>query len=199
MNILNLNLGGIRNTFASFNLINISLNNKISEENLNQVEENKIPIPIEKQAYKDAKTVLAGNATKLIEAIVDDVVVYLFLGKEKQSYSAWNTLIPVVLEKSTQRIHQYGPGCFALEGSGGGLSNTSSLLHYLKLHKEKGFSVQVLPFVIDESCLHDFEYADSGIGLTELKVEATQLSLYRKREFVYIHDKLERLKIEYGI
>jgi hypothetical protein len=199
MNILNINLGGIRNTLASFNFINVSFGGKSSEEKLNKVEVNKAPIPVEKRVYKDAKTVLAGSATKLIENIADDVVVYLFLGKEKQSYSAWNTLIPVVLEKSTQRIHQYGSGRFALEGSGGGLSNTTSLLHYLKLHKEKGFSVQVLPFVIDESCLHDFEYADSGIGLAELKAEATQLSLYRKREFIYIHDKLESLMIEYKI
>ncbi|MGY0425694.1 MAG: hypothetical protein ACWIPI_02545, partial [Polaribacter sp.] len=119
--MINLNYNGIKNTLSPFNLFNIfiNINRGVNKKCPELIIENESATPIEeKPIFKDYKTTLGGWNIDLIDKINENVIVYFFIQKTKDS-SAWNLVAPVILEKSTGKINQYGLGYFALEGSGG--------------------------------------------------------------------------------
>ena len=198
--MVNLSYNGIKNTIASFNLFSISINRGKNEGEI-QLEEkegkelhvaNKIP------EFMDNKTTLGGWNINLVNKISDDIIVYFFIQKEK-SYSSWNLVAPVILEKSTGKIYQYGLGYFALEGCGGGLRNTKSIIYNLKRHMEKGFQVSIIPKVVDNALLRSFEYVDSGTRLSDLLEKSTDLISYRKDTFEMIYKQYQELLDKNGI
>ena len=188
--MINLNYNGIKNTMASFIFLNINIGKKTENK---KVVENKVPekiITLHKP--KDYKTTLGGTKINLIDKMIGDLSVYLFIEKEKKN-SSWNMVVPVIIEKNTNKMYQYKKGCFALEGSGGGLSNTSSIIRYLKLHTEKGYNVSIAPKVTENKLLNDFDFIDSQINLDTLIEKSTDLILYRKNEFKWIYSQYEKL------
>src|SRR5690606_7222639 len=128
----------------------------------------------------------------------DDLIVYLFIQKERK-FSTWNLVAPIILEKSTGKINQYGLGYFALQGTGGGLSNTSSILFLLKNHKNKGFKVSILPKIVDSELLGNYEYVDSGVKLSDLIENSFDLISYRKEPFDWIYKRYIELLQKYDL
>ena len=194
--MINLNYNGIKNTMASFSLLNINIGKKTENK---KVVKNKIPekiITLDKP--KDYKTTLGRTEIELIDKMIGDLSVYLFIEKEKE-HSFWNMVVPVIIEKNTNKMYQYKNGCFALEGSGGGLSNTSSIIRYLKLHTEKGYNVSIAPKIIENKLLNAFNFIDSEINLDALIEKSTDLILYRKNEFEWIYSQYEELINEFKL
>ncbi|KFF11149.1 hypothetical protein [Flavobacterium hydatis] len=188
--MINLNLNGISNTLNENNFLNVSVNlNRKKEE---ETVEPAIPIVIETPTFKDRKTTLETSDIELIKKIKDDVIVYLFIQKEKD-YSAWSSIAPVIIEKGSGKTYQYRSINFALEGAGGGLSSTSSLFYYLRKHIEKGFQVLIAPKVTDNSLMKAFEYVDSGVKLNDLLDKSIDLHSYRKHSFEYIYQQYQEL------
>ncbi|MCL6220418.1 hypothetical protein [Zunongwangia pacifica] len=195
--MINLNYNGIKNTLSS--VFNIPIDRGLNKENSELEMENESIIEIEdKPIFKDYKTTLGGWNIDLIDKINDNVIVYFFIQKTKDS-SAWNLVAPVILEKSTGKINQYGLGYFALEGSGGGLSNMSSIMFYLKKHREKGYEVSLLPKIVENKLLSDYEFVDSGIKLTDLTENSIDLINYRKESFKWIYKQYNELLSKYEL
>ncbi|MGB3468645.1 MAG: hypothetical protein WBA74_25395 [Cyclobacteriaceae bacterium] len=192
--MINFSFNGIKNSMFSFTFFNFSItsgNEKKPEvqrvENIAEepcrLSENE-PSPKE---FTDYKTTLCRWDIKLIDEVEDDVTLYLFIQKRTEKISSWNLITPVVLENTTGKISQFDSGCFALQGSGGGLSNTRLLMYYLQLHREKGFKVYVVPKVVDNQLLDSFEYTDSGTTLSDILHNSTDLINYQKNQFKWIY------------
>lgn len=135
---------------VSFNLFNIKINlNKkdlsSKESNMiNDVEEIKLqPYDI----YKEYKTLLGGSEVDKILNFKEDVNAYLFICKETRS-SAWHLVTPIIQGVNSKKVLQYRRGCFALQGCGGGLSCTKSLIFYLRKIVEEGYQVNYIPKII---------------------------------------------------
>lgn len=196
--MIKFDFSGIKNTLMSNTLLSFSFNFNRTKKDDNIVVKNDAVIE-EVKKYTDYKTTLYGDEIDVVGKINDDIIVYLFIEKEKDS-SAWNLVVPVIIEKSTNRIIQFGSGWFALEGCGGGLGNTSSLIYNLKKHIEKGYKVSILPKVVDNKLLYDYEYCDSNINLSDLLENSIDLINYRKDAFKWIYKQyqeiLQKHKIE---
>ena len=198
--MISINFNNIKNTLASFSIFSISINRGENKKNDEPKEEIELKIIEEKQKLRfiDYKTTLGRSGIDLIEKIDDDILVYFFIQKDKDS-SAWNLVVPVILEKSTGKINQFGQGYFALEGSGGGLSNTDSIMYHLKNHKERGYRVSIIPKVVDNKLLDDFEYVDSNVKLSNLIENSIDLINYRKNSFEWIFRKYAELMRKYKL
>jgi len=194
--MINLNYNGIKNTLISFSLLNINIGKKVENKKVveNKISENNIIL----HNPKDYKTTLGGTKINLIDKMIGNLSVYLFIEKEKEN-NFWNMVVPVIIEKNTNKMYQYKNGCFALEGSGGGLSNTSSIIRYLKLHTEKGYNVSIAPKVIENELLNNFNFIDSQVNLDTLIEKSTDLILYRKNEFEWIYFQYEKLISEFKL
>lgn len=189
--MIKFDFSGIKNTLMSNTLLSFSFNfNRAKKDEAIAVNNDVVIEEVKK--YTDYKTTLYGDEIDIVGKINDDIIVYLFIEKEKDS-SAWNLVVPVIIEKSTNRIIQFGSGWFALEGCGGGLGNTSSLIYNLKKHIEKGYKVSILPKVIDNKLLYDYEYCDSNINLSDLLENSIDLINYRKDAFKWIYKQYQEL------
>jgi len=187
---------GIDTTIFPFNLINISINinkngSKTEFDNLN------IPLNIEPTKHQliDNKTTLGGWEINKISHINSDINVYLFIEKEKDR-SAWNLIAPVIQEKDTNKIYQYGLEYFALEGCGGGIHNTKDMIYLLKELSRKGIQVNIIPKVVANDLIHEFEYADSGVTLSDLIEKSIDLVNYRKGSFEWIYKQYNEIMNE---
>jgi hypothetical protein len=196
--MINLSYNTQKNTFGSINLINISISRGKAEKKADLKIENKLDPIVEKPSLKDYKTLLGRSDIELIDKINDNVIVYLFIQKSKSS-SEWNLVAPIIWEKSTGKISQFGLGDFALEGCGGGIKNTNYILCLLKKHCEKGFNVSLLPKVIDNELLISFEFVDSGTKLIDLIDKSIDLINYRKDAFKWIFKQYSELTFKYGL
>lgn len=201
MNFISISFDAIKNTLMSINLVSFSFNfgKKIKADDSIVIKNNNHLEAIEKQIYSDYKTTLGRSSIKLIDGIKNDLIVYLFLEKEKAEGIAWNLAVPVVVENLTEKSYQFDLGCFALEGSGGGLWSTSLLLNSLKKHSEKGYKVSVVPKVIPNKFLRDFQYFDSGLKINNLLENSIDLINYRKGSFIWIYKKYQELMDEYQL
>lgn len=193
-----ISFNGIKNTIASFNLINIHLNN--SSENRTVIENspsdgNKNQEITEVKEYVDYKSSLGGWSFHLISKMDGELMVYLFIQKHKNlSMSAWNLVCPIIIEKNTQKEYYFGLGCFALEGIGGGIGKTETLLKHLEKHRNKGNKVYILPKVIDNELLDSYGYLDSGLKLTDLIDNSVDLVNYQSKEFEHIYSNFLELE-----
>lgn len=189
--MIKFDFSGIKNTLMSNALLSFNFNFNKAKNNDAITVNNDVDIK-EVKKYVDYKTTLYGNEVDIVGKINDDIIVYLLIEKEKDS-SAWNLVVPIIVEKSTNRITQFGSGWFALEGSGGGLGNTSSLIYYLRKHIEKGYKVSILPKVVDNKLLFDYEYCDSNIKLSDLLENSIDLINYQKDSFKWIYKQYQEL------
>jgi hypothetical protein len=180
----------VKNSILSFTFFNLSNNfNKKEKSKILNLESTET---IDRINFTESKTTLSTNQFHLIDNINDNVIVYLFIQKDKKS-SAWNLIAPIVEEKRTGKIFQFALGYFALQGSGGGISNICSLFSHLRNLKERGFKVDILPKIADTSLINDFEYIDSGIKLQDLLNDSIDLINYRKEKFSEIYKEYIRL------
>jgi len=180
----------VKNSILSFTFFNLSNNfNKKEKSKILNLESTET---IDRINFTESKTTLSTNQFHLIDNINDNVIVYLFIQKDKKS-SAWNLIAPIVEEKRTGKIFQFALGYFALQGSGGGISNLCSLFSHLRNLKERGFKVDILPKIADTSLINDFEYIDSGIKLQDLLNDSIDLINYRKEKFSEIYKEYIRL------
>lgn len=180
----------VKNSILSFTFFNLSNNfNKKEKSKILNLESTET---IDRINFTESKTTLSTNQFHLIDNINDNVIVYLFIQKDKKS-SAWNLIAPIVEEKRTGKIFQFALGYFALQGSGGGISNICSLFSHLRNLKERGFKVDILPKIADTSLINDFEYIDSGIKLQDLLNDSIDLINFRKEKFSEIYKEYIRL------
>lgn len=190
------NFSQLKNTLNSFNIFNISfsLNKvlKVDETNNDKFVDNKEEI-IQLPIYKDYKTTLDGGYINLIQNLDKDILIYLFIEKERIN-GAWNLVAPIVISQDTNEVLlQYGLHYFALQGCGGGHNNTKSLLYHAKKLQDKGYKVQIYPKVVKSKLISDFEYWDSEVNLNNLKNNSIHLFNYRKDIFESIYSTYIRL------
>lgn len=195
--MIKFDFGGIKNSLMSNTLLSLSFNfNRARKANAVVVNDDVVVEKVKK--YIGYKTTLYGDEIDVVGKISDDIIVYLFIEKEKD-ISAWNLVVPVIIEKSTNRITQFGSGWFALEGCGGGLGNTSSLIYNLRKHIEKGYKVSILPKVVENKLLYDYEYCDSNIKLSDLLENSIDLINYQKDVFKWIYQQYQELLQKHNI
>lgn len=193
--MINIDFNGFKEVFFSPSLINISFNiNKKSKEEIIHKSEDIIV----KKEYCDYKTTLGGWGLNEIKKFNEDITVYLFIQKFKTS-SAWNLVAPFVQGDRTNKNIQYGLGYFALEGLGGGIGNTDMLMFHLHNHKKKNYKVNIIPLVIENELLSDFEFVDSGVTLSNLLENSIPLINYRKDSFDWIYNQYNKLIDEYEL
>lgn len=190
------NFSQLKNTLNSFNIFNISfsLNKvlKVDETNNDKLVDN-IEEIIQLPIYKDYKTTLDGGYINLIQNLNKDILIYLFIEKERK-HGAWNLVAPIVISQDTNEVLlQYGLHYFALQGCGGGLNNTKSILYHAKKLQDKGYKVQIYPKVVKSKLISDFEYWDSEVNLNDLKNNSIHLFNYRKDIFESIYSTYIRL------
>lgn len=193
--MINVNFNGIKEVFFSSSLINISINvNKKSKDEITS----KMNEVVIKKEYSDYKTTLGGWGLREIKKFSEDVTVYLFIQKFKTS-SAWNLVAPLVQGDKTKKTIQFGLGYFALEGLGGGIGNTDMLMYHLYNHKKKGYNVNIIPLIIENELLSNFEFVDSGVTLSNLLENSIPLINYRKDSFNWIYNQYNKLIDEYEL
>jgi len=179
-------------------MFNISLNFDKSKNNIQL--ENNLNLEPEIEEFvkmeRDYKTTLSGSSLELIQSFNEDVIIYLFIQKETES-GAWNLVAPIVKGVKTNKIFQFGLGYFALQGSGGGLNNTDSLFYYSKKLKEKGYNIDIIPKVISNELISDFEYWDTELTLNDLDEKSLHLYNYSKGKFNSIICEYNRLNDKY--
>ncbi|MCC9074377.1 hypothetical protein LNQ49_22545 [Flavobacterium sp. F-65] len=61
------------------------------------------------------------------------------------------------------------------------------------------FNVFIASKIVDNALLTGFEYADSGIKLSDLLEESIDLHNYRKDSFVWIYKQYQELIIKYKL
>ncbi|MFS4494707.1 hypothetical protein [Maribacter sp. 2308TA10-17] len=194
------NFSGFSQSMSTINIFNFPSGKKPDFKNRNA----EVIIETERGQeivrYNDFKTLYGYSGLKLINSMNYDLTVYLLIEKETIG-SAWNLVAPVILENSTMKITQFNLGAFALQGSGGGLSNTSSLFHKLRDYEMRGYKVSVVPKLVDSEILSNFQFADSGLRLMDLieHPKTIDLANYRKDQFAEIHETYVELTEDYGL
>ncbi len=88
-------------------------------------------------------------------------------------------------------------GYFGLQGSGGGMNSTDSLFYHSKKLKEKGYNVNIIPKVIENKLIHDFEYFDNNLTINDLYLKSIHLFNYSKGKHSSIKDEFNRLNQKY--
>jgi hypothetical protein len=190
--MLKFNLNGITYSFTLFNGVSISINKgKENSEPLNAIPVEEVRASEKK--LNDRKSLLEGWQTYEVNQLSNDLNAYLFIQKQTQSYSAWNLVVPVIQEKETNRVFQFGTGYFALEGRGGGLGNTDTLIGRLMHLSEKGIKVNIIPRVVDAELLQQFEYLDSGVKLSDLIENSIDLINYKHGKFEWIYKNFRKI------
>jgi len=194
--MIHINFNGIKTTLASltFFSLNISFSNNSSEKE--KFEE--LPEKMMKPIFKIKKTTLCSSRVSQIQQFKDDLNVYFFVGEEKE-LNSWNLVSPILEEKSSGRITQYGLGQFALEGCGGGLNRTDSIMYQLKNQKDKGYQIHMRPLIVDNELLRNFEFIDSGTKLSDLINNSTDLDLYSKESFKWIHNQYRVMVLKHDL
>jgi hypothetical protein len=195
INLVNVN-AGIDASLVNVNLVNATISKKDNEKYSSPSISNDDG-DTKKPKHVDYKTTLGSWGINEIDKITDDVNTYFFIQKNKES-SSWNLVAPIVFEKSTKRIIQYGLGYFALEGFGGGLNNTKQLISKLMSIRSKGIKVNFIPRVIDNELIRAFQYVDSNVTLDNLIDRSTDLLSYDKREFIYIRKTYDEIMKDYN-
>lgn len=187
-------INGVKNSLYSFTFFNISTNFR-KKENSEVLNLETIEI-VDEVTFTEPKTTLSTKHFDLLNKINGNVIVYLFIQKER---STWNLISPIVKEKETGKFFQFSLGDFALQGTGGGLSNMCSLFSYLKKLKDRGGQVDILPKITENSLMRDFEYFDSGIQLQDLIDCSIDLINYRKDSFLWIYQEYQRLLVKHKL
>ena len=187
------NFTAVKNTLFSINFFG-SLSNVDKKKNTCKFEPSSDSDSEESKPIKltDHKTTLNGYSFNYIKEINKDIVVFIFIQKEKE-YSSRHIVAPLIKECITRRTIQFNLCTFSLEGIGGGLGKTETLFHFLKLHFDKGFKVSVIPKVVNSQILNDFQYFDSGLKYQDLVDSSIDLVNYRKGSLEYVFRQYSKL------
>ena len=136
--MFNFNISQIANSFSIFSF-NYSVKKEIESPKKEQIQKKEDNESVSDK--RDYKTTMSGSKIELIGKLNEDIVIYLFIQKEKENGISWNLVVPIVKCLTSNTILQYGLGFFALQGSGGGLNSTNSIFISAKKLKEKGYNV----------------------------------------------------------
>ena len=186
--MFNFNISQIANSFSIFSF-NYSVKKEIESPKKEQIQKKEDNESVSDK--RDYKTTMSGSKIELIEKLEEDIVIYLFIQKEKENGISWNLVVPIVKCLTSNTILQYGLGFFALQGSGGGLNSTNSIFISAKKLKEKGYNVIFSPRVIkNNQLLKEFEYCDNNLTLDDLDKNSIPLCNYLINDtFVSIYKK----------
>lgn len=194
--MISFSLNQLKNTINSFNIFNISINLDKSKNDINLKENIIIEEKVKEPIKRDHKTTLSGLNLDLIENFNEDVIIYLFIQKQVDS-STWNLIAPIIRGIKTNKLIQFVLGYFGLQGSGGGMNSTDSLFYHSKKLKEKGYNVNIIPKVIENKLIHDFEYFDNNLTINDLHLKSIHLFNYSKGKHSSIKDEFNRLNQKY--
>lgn len=186
--MFNFNISQIANSFSIFSF-NYSVKKEIESQKKEQIQKKEDNESVSDK--RDYKTTMSGSKIELIGRLNEDIVIYLFIQKEKENGISWNLVVPIVKCLTSNTILQYGLGFFALQGSGGGLNSTNSIFISAKKLKEKGYNVIFSPRVIkNNQLLKEFEYCDNNLTLDDLDKNSIPLCNYLiKDTFISIYKK----------
>lgn len=186
--MFNFNISQIANSFSIFSF-NYSVKKEIESQKKEQIQKKEDNESVSDK--RDYKTTMSGSKIELIGRLNEDIVIYLFIQKEKENGISWNLVVPIVKCLTSNTILQYGLGFFALQGSGGGLNSTNSIFISAKKLKEKGYNVIFSPRVIkNNQLLKEFEYCDNNLTLDDLDKNSIPLCNYLINDtFVSIYKK----------
>lgn len=186
--MFNFNISQIANSFSIFSF-NYSLKKEIESQKKEQIQKKEDNESVSDK--RDYKTTMSGSKIELIGKLNEDIVIYLFIQKEKENGISWNLVAPIVKCLTSNTILQYGLGFFALQGSGGGINSTNSIFISAKRLKEKGYNVIFSPRVIkNNQLLKEFEYCDNNLTLDDLDKNSIPLCNYLINDtFISIYKK----------
>jgi hypothetical protein len=186
--MFNFNISQIANSFSIFSF-NYSVKKEIESQKKEQIQKKEDNESVSDK--RDYKTTMSGSKIELIGRLNEDIVIYLFIQKEKENGISWNLVVPIVKCLTSNTILQYGLGFFALQGSGGGLNSTNSIFISAKKLKEKGYNVIFSPRVIkNNQLLKEFEYCDNNLTLDDLDKNSIPLCNYLINDtFISIYKK----------
>ena len=186
--MFNFNISQIANSFSIFSF-NYSVKKEIESQKKEQIQKKEDNESVSDK--RDYKTTMSGSKIELIGRLNEDIVIYLFIQKEKENGISWNLVVPIVKCLTSNTILQYGLGFFALQGSGGGLNSTNSIFISAKKLKEKGYNVIFSPRVIKKNqLLKEFEYCDNNLTLDDLDKNSIPLCNYLINDtFISIYKK----------
>ena len=171
--MFNFNISQIANSFSIFSF-NYSVKKEIESPKKEQIQKKEDNESVSDK--RDYKTTMSGSKIELIGKLNEDIVIYLFIQKEKENGISWNLVVPIVKCLTSNTILQYGLGFFALQGSGGGLNSTNSI-----------FSPRVIK---NNQLLKEFEYCDNNLTLDDLDKNSIPLCNYLINDtFVSIYKK----------
>jgi hypothetical protein len=188
--MFNFNISQIANSFSIFSF-NYSVKKEIESQKKEQIQKKEDNESVSHK--RDYKTTMSGSKIELIGKLNEDIVIYLFIQKEKENGISWNLVVPIVKCLTSNTILQYGLGFFALQGSGGGLNSTNSIFISAKKLKEKGYNVIFSPRVIkNNQLLKEFEYCDNNLTLDDLDKNSIPLCNY------LINDTFESIYKKYN-
>ena len=174
--MFNLDISQITNSFSIFSF-NYSTKKEIVSQKIEQIQKEEDKKSISDK--RDYKTTMSGSKIELIEKLEEDIVIYLFIQKEKENGISWNLIAPIVKCLTSNTILQYGLGFFALQGSGGGLNSTNNVI----------FSPRVIK---NNHLLKEFEYCDNNLTLDDLDKNSISLCNY------LINDTFESIYKKYN-
>lgn len=186
--MFNFNISQIANSFSIFSF-NYSVKKEIESQKKEQIQKKEDNESVSDK--RDYKTTMSGSKIELIGRLNEDIVIYLFIQKEKENGISWNLVVPIVKCLTSNTILQYGLGFFALQGSEGGLNSTNSIFISAKKLKEKGYNVIFSPRVIkNNQLLKEFEYCDNNLTLDDLDKNSIPLCNYLINDtFISIYKK----------
>ena len=188
--MFNFNISQIANSFSIFSF-NYSVKKEIESQKKEQIQKKEDNESVSDK--RDYKTTMSGSKIELIGKLNEDIVIYLFIQKEKENGISWNLVAPIVKCLTSNTILQYGLGFFALQGSGGGINSTNSIFISAKRLKEKGYNVIFSPRVIkNNQLLKEFEYCDNNLTLDDLDKNSIPLCNY------LINDTFESIYKKYN-
>ncbi|MFV0581176.1 MAG: hypothetical protein ACK5N4_03945 [Parabacteroides gordonii] len=191
------------NAILSINLSLFTFNKSEQKQSIIEVEEDGFQKEDQKKetlpSKNDYKTLLYGSHADRIEEFNENVNAYFFICRDRISGIAWHWVAPIIQGVTSQKTLQYALGGFALEGCGGGLNATKSIIFHLKQLEKRGYLVNYVPRLINNELLHSFQFVDTTIKLQDLITESVDLILYREDKFKYIFKQYEEILSSYKL
>lgn len=181
-----------------FNLVSFSLFDTLTI-NINRKAENGTPIKIEpilseKEEEPHMEEMHELSLNELHDKITESSEAIVYLIVEKNPSTSWNLIMPVVYNTQTNHWTVFTRNC-SLQGCGGGLNNTTSILYNVRKAKRSGYNVGISARVCDNDKMKKLRTMQ--IGIKDLLDSSFPLENYATNQFKEINQTYREKTIEY--